>query len=89
MQIVFSTFRSKDSLRQIIITLTHCFYKKYFEGDYIGTPIDKEKLEKDFKLKLYNIPVKVSNNIIFLGEIPSINDFENRDNYTINKMKMI
>lgn len=69
-----------------IIAHPHCFYKKYFEGNYIGTPVDKTKIEEKFKLRLHNKPVKISKNIIFLGEIPSMNDFENRDiigNYEI------
>ena len=32
-----------------IIAHPHCFYKKYFEGNYIGTPISKEKIEKDYR----------------------------------------
>jgi len=62
-----------------IIAHPYCFYKKYCEGEYIGTPVLKEELEQNFKLNLCNEPVEVSKNIIFLGEIPNINDFENRD----------
>lgn len=61
-----------------IIAHTHCFYKKYFENNYIGTPIDKKKIEENFKLKLENAPIEISKNVIFLGEIPNINNFEQR-----------
>lgn len=62
-----------------IIAHPNCFGKKYFEGEYIGTPILKEKLEQNFKLNLQSKPVKISENIVFLGEIPNINDFEERE----------
>lgn len=62
-----------------IIAHTHCFYKRYCDGNYIGTPIDREKIENNYKLRLHNEPIEISKNIIFLGEIPNINNFENRN----------
>ena len=62
-----------------IIAHTQCFAKKYFEGEYIGTSVSKEEIENKFKLRLCNTPIKISDNITFLGEIPNINDFENRE----------
>jgi len=62
-----------------IIAHPNCFDKKYVEDNYIGTPITKEILEDHYRLGLYTKPVKVSENIMFLGEIPSINDFEDRN----------
>lgn len=62
-----------------IIAHPNCFDKKYCEGEYIGTPLLKEALEQDFKLNLCKEPVEITKNIIFLGEVPSINEFEDRD----------
>lgn len=62
-----------------LIAHPHCFYKKYFEKEYIGAPVTKEILEENFKLNLSNVPIQISENIIYLGEIPSLNDFENRE----------
>ena len=62
-----------------IIAHLNCYDKKYYEGEYIGTPILKEELEQNFKLNLKSEPIEISKNIVFLGEIPNINDFENRD----------
>ena len=62
-----------------IIAHPNCFDKKYCDGEYIGTPILKEELEQTFKLNLQSEPIEISKNIVFLGEIPSINEFEDRD----------
>lgn len=62
-----------------LIAHPHCFYKKYFEKEYIGTPVTKEILEENFKLVLSNTPIQISKNIIYLGEIPNSNGFENRE----------
>ena len=58
-------------------------YKEDDTGMYIGSPILKEELSKMCKLKLSKEPIKVSKNMIFLGQIPILNDFEPR--YTIGK----
>ncbi len=39
----------------------------------------KEELESICSLKLSNNPLKISENIIFLGEIPQSNNFEKRE----------
>lgn len=62
-----------------IIAHPNCFDKKYYQDEYIGTPILKEELEQNFKLNLKSKPTEITKNIVFLGEIPSTNDFENRD----------
>jgi len=61
-----------------LIAHPHCFDKKYFEDEYIGTPILKEDIEQKVELNLCKDPVKISENIVFLGEIPSVNEFEKR-----------
>lgn len=58
-------------------------YKEDDSGVYIGTSLSKEKLSKVCKLNLSKKPIQVSDNIIYLGEIPISNNFEPR--YTIGK----
>ena len=58
-------------------------YKEDDNGLYIGSPILKEELSKMCKLNLSKEPVQVSKNIIYLGQIPILNEFESR--YTIGK----
>lgn len=74
-------YLSKNMKNRNIEIIAHpdCFYKKYFEGEYIGTPVVKEELDKSFKLNFSMEPLDIGKNIVFLGEIPSINDFEDRD----------
>jgi 7,8-dihydropterin-6-yl-methyl-4-(beta-D-ribofuranosyl)aminobenzene 5'-phosphate synthase len=43
---------------------------RYFEGESIGNPYSKEMLESFCKVSLSVEPVKITENLIFLGEIP-------------------
>ena len=45
----------------------------------IGSPLCEEELAKHFEIQLSLNPVQVSPNLIFLGEIPRINSFEDVD----------
>ncbi len=45
-------------------------------GEYNGTALDEEKLTREFDLLLTREPYRVSENTIFLAEIPRLNDFE-------------
>lgn len=64
-----------------LIAHPDCFnYKEDESGLDIGSPISKEELSKISKLNLSKEPIWVSEHIIFLGEIPSSNDFEERYN---------
>lgn len=58
-------------------------YKEDEMGLYIGSSILKDDLSKKCKLTLSKEPIKVSKNIIFLGEVPITNTFEPR--YVIGK----
>ena len=55
-----------------------CFEEKYGEKGYIGAPVNDKDLNSMCRLNLTNKPLKISNNIMFLGEIPQINSFEKR-----------
>lgn len=67
-----------------LIAHPECFnYKENESGLYIGSPFDKEKLSQVCKLNLSKEPIKVSEHIIYLGEIPVLNNFEPR--YSIGK----
>ena len=67
-----------------LIAHPDCFeYKEDSTGLYIGSPLSKDELSKMCKLNLSKSPVKISEHITYLGEIPSSNDFETR--YAIGK----
>lgn len=56
-----------------------CFnYKEDENGLYIGSPFSKDELMERCTLQLSDQPVKVSENIFFLGEIPVVHGFEAR-----------
>ncbi len=62
-----------------IIAHPDAFNEKVIDSLKIGSPILQEKLKETCNLILSKEPIKVSKHIIFLGEIPQINDFENRE----------
>lgn len=62
-----------------LISHPDCFdYKEDSTGLYIGSPLSKDELSRMCKLNLSKDPIKVSEHITYLGEIPSLNDFETR-----------
>ncbi len=58
-------------------------YKEDNTGLYIGSPLKASEISNSCKLHLTKEPTQISKNIIYLGEIPVINDFEQR--YAIGK----
>lgn len=50
-------------------------YKNYQAQD-VGSPLQLKDLPNNFILKLSNSPLKITNNITFLGEIPRVFTFE-------------
>ena len=58
-------------------------YKEDANGLYIGTSLTKDELSNVCTLNLSKEPIRISEHIIYLGEIPQLNDFESR--YTIGK----
>lgn len=55
-----------------------CFEKRYRKsGDgYLGLSLSKEELGKRFDLETFRHPIRLSDHLWFLGEIPRKNDFE-------------
>ncbi len=74
----------KDKKNIELIAHPDCFnYKEDSTGLYIGSPYKREELSKLCQLNLSKKPIEVSKNITYLGEIPTLNDFEPR--YSIGK----
>lgn len=61
-----------------LITHPEVFIKRFRKNDNsnIGLKLSKSKIEQKFKLILKDEPYRISDKIIFLGQIPRINDFE-------------
>jgi 7,8-dihydropterin-6-yl-methyl-4-(beta-D-ribofuranosyl)aminobenzene 5'-phosphate synthase len=57
-----------------------CFIKRYRKADasYIGLVNSKDELKGKFDLITSLAPYKISEKIVFLGEIPRLTDFESR-----------
>ncbi len=57
-----------------------CFVKRYRKADfsYIGLDNSKDELAEKFDLITSSKPYRISERIIFLGEIPRITDFESK-----------
>ena len=62
-----------------LIAHPDCFNYKEVDGLCISSPLSKEDLSNYCNLKLTKEPTKISDNIMYLGEIPSLNTFEQRD----------
>ena len=59
-----------------IIAHPDVFSERVDNGVSIGCPVDKVFLEQRFGVTLTSEPLSISDNILFLGEIPAYNDFE-------------
>jgi len=57
---------------------TKVFTKKINDGKETGSPIRKEEVAKYFDLKLCDGPAKITDDLVFLGQIPETFDFEAR-----------
>ena len=71
-------FEQNNKNNLCIISHPDAFKEKVVDNLKVCSPILEEELKEKCKLILSREPIKVSKNIIFLGEIPQINDFENR-----------
>jgi 7,8-dihydropterin-6-yl-methyl-4-(beta-D-ribofuranosyl)aminobenzene 5'-phosphate synthase len=64
-----------------LICHPNVFMKRYRRTDnfHIGLDLSYKKLNRRFKIITSKEPYHISENIIFLGEIPRLNSFEFRD----------
>ncbi len=78
MVLYMSALEQKQKVKKpTIITHPDTFLEKYEEGfGEIGCMLTAEKLRKVFEIKLTKAPMKLTDNLIFLGEIPRLNNFE-------------
>ncbi len=71
-----------------LITHPGVFMKRYRKGDNtnIGLSIDKKSLlDHSIHVILNSAPYRISDSIVFLGEIPRINDFEAKSTNFVNE----
>lgn len=61
-----------------ILAHPDCFKPKREGAEDIGAPFSNEEMKKNGSLMLSKTPVRLSDNLTFLGEIPSLNEFEKR-----------
>lgn len=72
----FETYADKDIE---VIGHPDAFKEKQFDGVRICSPLLTEELSEKCELTLAKSPIKISEHIMFLGEIPSLNNFEKRE----------
>lgn len=60
--------------------VAHCDALLYKEADglEIGCPISQDKIKEAMSIRFSSIPIKLTEKLIFLGEVPVLNDFEPR-----------
>ena len=63
-----------------LICHPNCFIKRYRKGEKknIGLDLTQREIESKFSLITTKEPYYITENIIFLGEIPRLNDFESK-----------
>lgn len=76
--LLYFTKRFDMSKMEIVAHPSALTKKVYESGQSIGTPIERDVLEGMCKVTLSKMPVKISENLTFLGEIPGLNAFEKR-----------
>ena len=67
-----------DTSNKTLIAHPLCFYPKYVDNEYIGTPFTIDELKERFQLKLIKETLNITDSLIWLGEIPRTNDYENK-----------
>ncbi len=75
----FAYLQEKHDLTKInVIAHPDAFNEKVLDQQTIGSPLRTEDIKSICKLTLSKTPLRVSENIIFLGEIPTVHGFEMR-----------
>lgn len=68
-----------------LIAHPDAFKEKIYEGEYISSDLREERINKICTLSCSRVPIAISQNIVFLGEVPEIHPFEGRK--SIGKQK--
>ncbi len=71
-------FDSCDLPKTTIIAHPYTFKEKIYDGENISSPMSEEQLSNHCKLILSKEPIDITQNLIYLGEIPNYFDFEQR-----------
>lgn len=66
------------SPKKKIVAHPLAFDEKYYDGEYIGSPMNIEQLRERAELCLSASPVRITENLTFLGEIPRVTSFETK-----------
>ena len=56
-----------------------CLHETVYEGVSIGSPLREEEIKEKFDVHLTKEPMWLSEHLCFLGEIPTLYDFEKRN----------
>lgn len=76
----YASGNGKPIKKPAILAHPDTFLEKYEEGvGEIGCLVSVEKLKKIFDIKLSKEPFYITNRLVFLGEIPRINNFEAKE----------
>ena len=67
---------NRDISKTRLICHPECFLPKYVEDEYIGAPYTEKEISKIFIYQPVSEVTKISESLLFLGEIPRINNFE-------------
>ena len=72
--------RENFSSKINLVAHSDIFYPKKENNDFnIGIGYSKTELENQFNFYLSSKPIQLTKNMVFLGEIPRINDFEGKN----------
>lgn len=79
-------FPYQNSVTQVrIVAHPDTFKERMCDGEPIGSPLSEEYLKERYELILSKEPVRLSEHLTFLGEIPSVNIFERRKSFGVLK----
>lgn len=73
-------FLSSNNMLSGCTVIAHplAFRPRFYEETPIGSPLTEEEVTEHFRFVPHSQPVQVSEHLTFLGEIPSLHDFEPR-----------
>ena len=61
-----------------LVAHSDIFLDKEILGESIGVNLSEKQLSTNFNIKLTEQSIFLTENLVFLGEIPRVNDFENK-----------